>query len=223
MSAARRRNALRDFYKLQDQDKKTEDTKGVSNDDDSDDAVKGDIDREGVTVATYVNHIVNTMDLKGVVQHANQLHTEIQSLESEQKALVYNNYNKLISAASTLDALNSMSDLSSIKRLEDIFEAMEKTVQDCKASSQNESTSTNDDIGHKNDIASNSTQNDQKAGPTALTLWLRACDRTITALISEGNKSDARITAKQILEKLDSRTLTDEQALIQSKFQGIAL
>lgn len=204
MSAARRRTALRDFYKLQEQQNLQDPDVDLNAEDE--DAVSGDIDQPGVTVASYVNHLINTSDLRGMVQHANQLRSEIKSLESEQKALVYNNYTKLISAASTLAALNSMSDLSSTTKLESLFDGMANTIAECsKVNIQSQPNAS------------------QLADSHDLTTWMHACERTLMALVAEGNKTDARTMASDILSKLPTTPLTDEQARLQSKFEGIAL
>lgn len=120
MSSAARRNALREFYKLSSQAKPAAaPAMGSSESGDADeDAPVGDGDDEldrllhsatdpAAAVDQYVTTLVQQHDLKTLLRRENALAGEVRLLDSEGKALVYNNYSKLTAASTTLGRLQN--------------------------------------------------------------------------------------------------------------------
>lgn len=136
-SSAARRNALREFYKLSHSKPETiaEGSPSGSNGDgeelqDADDdfvtspsgqdvngldrylataAVAGNNGPDGpASVAdSYITSLVEKNDLRGLLKQENLLVNEIRTLDSEGKALVYNNYSKLTAASAILASLQT--------------------------------------------------------------------------------------------------------------------
>lgn len=111
-ATARRRKALRDFYKIQQQNANTEDKSEDSQPVVSDDAQSPSlIPDDGME--DYVKNLVMKSDIKALLNTENNLLAEIKGLDSEQKALIYNNYDKLITTSNMLDKqMNSAHDLT---------------------------------------------------------------------------------------------------------------
>lgn len=63
---------------------------------------------ESITLAVdqLIRDLIQKNDLKTLLHYENQLVSEIKTLDSEQKALVYNNYSKLTAASTTLGAIS---------------------------------------------------------------------------------------------------------------------
>lgn len=112
-SSSARRKALRDFYKLQSLKEQSQSRKDGSID--SEDVEGQVVARSELDDAAdpddFVKRIIQNSSVKELLTTENGLTREMRTLESEQKSLVYNNYNKLISAASTLESLQKTHDI----------------------------------------------------------------------------------------------------------------
>lgn len=118
-SSAARRNALREFYKLSSNKPETIDENedqlssqggnGGSGDDNEKelDIYMASAKDKANAVDTYVTRLVEQHDLRGLLKQENVLVGEIRTLDSEGKALVYNNYSKLTAASTTLHSLQT--------------------------------------------------------------------------------------------------------------------
>jgi YD repeat-containing protein len=60
------------------------------------------LDREGFDAGGYVRAVLEKDGLKELLAMENELVGEIRTLDGERKALVYDNYSKLISATDTI-------------------------------------------------------------------------------------------------------------------------
>lgn len=120
-----RRKALREFYKLQQQGagapqgQQQQSTTPPDFDLTSAGVPESDIDVDGdLDSEKYVKGLVRGNDIKQLLKRENTLISELRTLNSEQKGLVYNNYNKLISASTTLQTIsNKHSTLSDTEEL----------------------------------------------------------------------------------------------------------
>uniref|UniRef100_A0A060TJ52 Vacuolar protein sorting-associated protein 51 homolog n=1 Tax=Blastobotrys adeninivorans TaxID=409370 RepID=A0A060TJ52_BLAAD len=112
-SSSARRKALREFYKLQSLKEQSEPRRDGSID--SEDVEGQVVARSELDDAAdpddFVKKIIQQSSVKELLTTENGLAREMRTLESEQKSLVYNNYNKLISAASTLESLQKTHDI----------------------------------------------------------------------------------------------------------------
>ncbi|KAJ8097996.1 Vps51/Vps67-domain-containing protein [Lipomyces tetrasporus] len=96
-AAAARRHALREFYAIG-QDRYTA---GVP---------PSDIDRPDFRAEVWLDKFVRENKTKDVLNKENTLLHEIRALDGEGKALVYDNYNKLISATETIQSMRGNMD-----------------------------------------------------------------------------------------------------------------
>ncbi|KAK9472197.1 Vps51/Vps67-domain-containing protein [Dipodascopsis tothii] len=96
-SSAARRNALREFYSIG-QDKYTA---GVT---------RTEVDRADFDAQAYLSKIIKDSGARELLGTESTLLHEIRTLEAEGKALVYDNYNKLISATETIKSMRGSMD-----------------------------------------------------------------------------------------------------------------
>lgn len=97
----RNRAALREFYGLKDESK--------ANSVDSSETIPGEeaatedaIDQQGFSVDHYVEDVLGKQGLEGALRIEAGLLRDIRGLDGEKKALVYDNYSKLIGATDTI-------------------------------------------------------------------------------------------------------------------------
>ncbi|KAI5305148.1 substrate-specific activator of APC-dependent proteolysis [Ascosphaera pollenicola] len=109
-SVAQRRNrvALRDYYNLQAArgpssqiDRTTSTTRP------SDVSAPTDLDNPDFNAEAYVAHLLATSSLSTIIKAESSLITDVRSLDGERKALVYDNYSKLIKAVETIGKMRS--------------------------------------------------------------------------------------------------------------------
>jgi hypothetical protein len=66
-----------------------------------------DLDKEGFDAGNYVRKLLEREGLEGVLKVENELVGEIRGLDGDRKALVYDNYSKLISATDTIKKVSA--------------------------------------------------------------------------------------------------------------------
>lgn len=116
----RNRAALRDYYNI-----KTADAAGGTADAQSltspravpadSHTALSDLDREGFDAGNYVRKLLEREGLEGVLKVENELVGEIRGLDGDRKALVYDNYSKLISATDTIKKVGEKRDQNQIQ------------------------------------------------------------------------------------------------------------
>jgi len=105
----RNRAALRDYYGI-----KSSKEDSNSNDDTSQTAqqqtstILSELDREGFEAGAYVKNLLERESLENVLKVEGALVNEIRGLDGERKALVYDNYSKLIAATDTIQKVISL-------------------------------------------------------------------------------------------------------------------
>lgn len=111
MPPRRNRAALREYYNLQSSQIPETETSSVfsaSTTDDSSnlysdsDVAPSPLDAPDFDVASYIATSLSTLSLAELLRAYNSLLGDIRALDAEKKALVYDNYNKLISATETI-------------------------------------------------------------------------------------------------------------------------
>ena len=68
------------------------------------------MDKEGFNADAFVNNILATSGLSGVLKVEADLVSQIRNLDSDRKSLVYDNYSKLLSATSTIRRMRTNMD-----------------------------------------------------------------------------------------------------------------
>lgn len=103
-SLRRNRAALRDYYNLQ----SATQASSVSSEPPTpslDVAQESELDKPGFSPETYVTQLLSSAGLEGVLRIEAGLVSDIRSLDGEKKALVYDNYSKLIAATETIRSM----------------------------------------------------------------------------------------------------------------------
>lgn len=102
----RNRAALRDYYNLKPSSVAEDATESVTSPSfdraHHDQSVLDEVDRVGFEAGAFVRGILEREGLEGVLRIENSLVGEIRGLDGERKALVYDNYSKLIRATETI-------------------------------------------------------------------------------------------------------------------------
>ncbi|MCJ1475204.1 hypothetical protein MMC13_003864 [Lambiella insularis] len=101
------RAALRDYYGLRNA-ASAEETSGVQHEDAE--VKESELDQEGFDAEGYVRKVLRKENLEGVLKIEGGLVNEIRGLDGERKALVYDNYSKLITATDTIRKMRTNMD-----------------------------------------------------------------------------------------------------------------
>ncbi|KIW00904.1 uncharacterized protein PV09_07651 [Verruconis gallopava] len=113
-TSRRNRAALRDYYNIK--------PSGVGEDADAQSSTPppdpaaeshsplSELDREGFDAGAYVRKLLEQEGLEGILKVENELVGEIRGLDGDRKALVYDNYSKLISATDTIKRMRTNMD-----------------------------------------------------------------------------------------------------------------
>ncbi|EGP83475.1 unnamed protein product [Zymoseptoria tritici ST99CH_1A5] len=110
-SLRRNRAALRDYYNLSVPSPVTSSTNLASDSSPpSPISSPSELDAPGFVPETYVANVLSTTSLEGVLRVSSGLVSEIRSLDGEKKALVYDNYSKLIAATDTIRSMREKMD-----------------------------------------------------------------------------------------------------------------
>lgn len=122
----RNRAALREYYNLK-KEEKADDAGSEYSINDHSDVPESEMDREGFDAEAYIKHVLETQSLEELLKTYNQVLTgehpflispikpyltspDIRALDAEKKALVYDNYSKLISATETIRRMRANMD-----------------------------------------------------------------------------------------------------------------
>lgn len=105
----RNRAALREYYNLI-KEEKADDAGSEYSINDHSDVQESEMDREGFDAEAYIKHVLETQSLEELLKTYNQVLTDIRALDAEKKALVYDNYSKLIAATETIRRMRANMD-----------------------------------------------------------------------------------------------------------------
>lgn len=109
------RAALREYYNLkkaQDESAKNDDAASevsASSHNDYSDVQESEMDAEGFDAEKYVKGILETQTLAQLLKTYHGVLSDIRALDAEKKALVYDNYSKLIAATETIRKVSRLS------------------------------------------------------------------------------------------------------------------
>ncbi|KAH3678509.1 hypothetical protein WICMUC_001526 [Wickerhamomyces mucosus] len=141
---SQRRNALKEFYKLQQEEKQLNqksqtDENNDNNDDNSDDELENEVLQDKPVKEI---DIINS-DFKDILIHTNRLSSSINLINSSIKNIIYNNYYELIKLNDFLKDLNDLdlTNLKNVKKQEnkgilELFKGL--TTEDTDANDDNE-------------------------------------------------------------------------------------
>jgi hypothetical protein len=139
----RNRAALREYYNLkrgQDEPLINDAASEVSSIHDFSEVQESEMDRAGFDAAAYIKQVLETQSLGELLRTYNGVLGDIRALDAERKALVYDNYSKLIAATETIrkmrtnmDPLNPMTSTLD-PAIASIYERAERIKGELKAS-----------------------------------------------------------------------------------------
>ncbi|KXL47044.1 hypothetical protein M433DRAFT_57907 [Acidomyces richmondensis BFW] len=104
----RNRAALRDYYGLH--NAAPADARGSPSPQQTDAEQESELDKPDFDPDTYIQSLLTNEDLEGVLRVEASLVSQIRSLDGEKKALVYDNYSKLIAATDTIRSMREKMD-----------------------------------------------------------------------------------------------------------------
>ncbi|KAJ9647064.1 hypothetical protein H2199_002050 [Coniosporium tulheliwenetii] len=107
-NARRNRTALRDYYNLKNAE--AADAAAAPQNALKEEHEVSELDKEGFDAAKYVEDVLATQGLEGVLKVEAGLLSDIRNLDGERKALVYDNYSKLIAATDTIGKMRTNMD-----------------------------------------------------------------------------------------------------------------
>jgi len=140
------RAALREYYNLR---KAQEDAPSTPindaasevssiHDSSNSEVLESELDHAHFDANTYISHVLSTQSLSELLRTYNSVLTDIRALDAEKKALVYDNYSKLIAATETIrkmranmDPLNPMASTLD-PAIASIYERAESIKRDMK-------------------------------------------------------------------------------------------
>jgi len=106
----RNRAALREYYNLKKEEQKADDASSEVSNNDQSDVKESEMDRDAFDGEAYVKNVLETQSLGELLKTYNQVLTDIRALDAEKKALVYDNYSKLIAATETIRKMRANMD-----------------------------------------------------------------------------------------------------------------
>jgi hypothetical protein len=108
----RNRAALREYYNLKNvpEEQQGDGASEASSIHDFSEVQEGEMDRADFDAATYTKHVLETQSLGELLHTYNGVLTDIRALDAERKALVYDNYSKLITATETIRKMREKMD-----------------------------------------------------------------------------------------------------------------
>lgn len=193
-SLRRNRAALRDYYNLP----ATSTPPRASLEVEAPIAETSELDQPDFDAQAYVQSLLAREGLEGVLKVETGLVSEVRSLDGEKKALVYDNYNKLIAATDTINSMREKMDpltpttSTLTPAIGHIVETAASLSNSLKASRGRSGTVGRDDGKEK----------DQQA----TVRWVLAAPARLEALIEEGRRDDAEAEwrdVERLLEKWD--------------------
>ncbi|CAN6673005.1 hypothetical protein TRVA0_047S00892 [Trichomonascus vanleenenianus] len=193
------RKRLREFYKLQESKQEASVAKtptiadsvpsSSSSSSLDDEAETSSALDEVADADAFVKQVLAESDTRELLKQENTVVEELRTLESEQKALVYNNYNKLITASATLQGMasrqqdNAREDLiGNLSRISDISKRLPRLQ------------STEDDSGELT----------TKLNVRHAARWVLTIEKKLGLLIAQNKRDEAILQGQQAIKLFDS-------------------
>ncbi|KAF2178025.1 hypothetical protein K469DRAFT_732101 [Zopfia rhizophila CBS 207.26] len=211
----RNRAALRDYYGLKGSNKDTSKDSEPKISEEStrtgtelgleDEETLTELDKEGFNAEAFVNNILGTSGLSGVLKVEADLVSQIRNLDSDRKSLVYDNYSKLLSATSTIRKMRTNMDplaptthtLSpAISHIAETAASLSSSMQALQTRPTGLGIDTRMEDGEKRD-------NGDKRKEKDTVRWILGTPRRLTALVEDGKKEQAEKEWEEIRMILD--------------------
>ncbi|BFZ61512.1 hypothetical protein YB2330_002578 [Saitoella coloradoensis] len=168
VNAKTKRKALRDFYGLNEAMKREK-------------TALPEIDLPDFNPQNYVDDLLKTKTLKELLTVENTLVKEIRGLDGERKSLVYDNYSKLMDAASTIRKMRQSIDPVA-PSTEMLGAAIEKIQRLSEVARQKTTTSDGEVLTKDVDLARQREE---------LVTWVRQSPQRLEEVLQQGNAEEA--------------------------------
>ncbi|THV46496.1 hypothetical protein BGAL_0381g00030 [Botrytis galanthina] len=200
----RNRAALREYYNLRKgQDAPTDDAASeVSSIHFDSEVQESEMDKDGFDGEKYVKEVLEKQTLGELLRTYNGVLTDIRALDAEKKALVYDNYSKLITATETIRKMRTnMDPLNPVASTLDpaiasIYERAEKIKVELKEGIP-ESQRRLMEMGSEERAVFQKKQNMKK-----LVLQVLETPEKLRSLVAGGNEDEARLEWEKVLTLL---------------------
>ncbi|KAF8459489.1 Vps51/Vps67-domain-containing protein [Terfezia claveryi] len=152
------------------------------------------MDREGFIADKYVHTLCSNSDLKELLRIENELVNEIRGFDGERKALVYDNYSKLISATDTIKKMRS-----SMEPLTPTTSTLEPAISHIAELSSSLTSTIHSLPPTRTPNAPNPALNKKET-----VKWTLGAPERIRELVKQGKKEEAEkawVVVKEMLEK----------------------
>ncbi|KAF2096807.1 hypothetical protein NA57DRAFT_58694 [Rhizodiscina lignyota] len=156
-----------------------------------------ELDRNGFDAAAYVKDVLAKEGLEGVLKVEGDLISEIKNLDGERKALVYDNYSKLIAATDTIRKMRSNMD-----PLTPATSTLSPAISHIAYTASTLSNSLIDRTGRAQ-ATSTSTEQASNQSKKQTVRWVLGTPQRMEAFIAEGRKTDAQNEFKDIVPLLE--------------------
>ncbi|KAI9727817.1 MAG: hypothetical protein M1834_007964 [Cirrosporium novae-zelandiae] len=198
--AAQRRNraALRDYYGLKNAAVHPEPSTNLQSEEVE--VKESELDRPGFNPEKYVQDLLEKESLEGVLRVEGRLVNEIKALDGERKALVYDNYSKLIAATDTIRKMQlNMDPLSPATST--LAPAISHIVETAAALA--ESMKENHGALSARSEKRQQDTSSEKGRQQQTVRWVLDAPRRLGDMIDEGNVENAQAEWKEISLLLD--------------------
>ncbi|KAI9707224.1 MAG: hypothetical protein M1836_000184 [Candelina mexicana] len=202
----RNRAALRDYYGLKNA-APADVSSGVQHADA--DVKDSELDREGFNAESYVQGVLEREGLDGVLRVEGGLVNEIKGLDGERKALVYDNYSKLIAATDTIRKMRMNMDpltpttstlAPAIAHIAETSTSLATTLREQKPGSPNVSPMTSP---RSHDGRSKPQTTDERKKKVQTVRWVLDTPRRMQELIDKGKRVEAQAEWEEVVRLLD--------------------
>lgn len=191
-SVRRNRTALRDYYGLKSTSKEPESGTATPIEVEKDE----EIDREGFDASGYVKNLLANESLESILRAEASLVSETRNLDGEKKALIYDNYSKLIAATQTIRKMRmNMDPLSPTT----------STLTPAISHIAETATELSDLLRQQHGVSSSSESNARQASlaQKQLVQWVLAGPDRVKSLVANNNLSTAEKEWEQIAAVID--------------------
>ena len=187
-SLRRNRAALRDYYGLK--NAAPADARDVPQTPVLDAEEESELDKEGFEPEQYVKSLLAREGLEGVLRVEAGLVSEVRGLDGERKALVYDNYSKLIAATDTIRKMRTNMDplTPTTSTLTPAINHIAETATTLSESLRKQ--------GSAPDVASQTAKKQQDQQQTVR--WALAAPDRIQKLVAQGRREDAKLEWEEL-------------------------
>ena len=223
-SASQRRNraALRDYYNLKSKPPSQNVSSGASiasttsNDTTTSNAtfigapsssdplgIPPQLDEPDFDADSYIQNLLKTSDLRTVLRAEGTLISEIKNLDGERKALVYDNYSRLITATQTIGNMRRIMNEDgggSLRKLGDLNPAVEAVA---RMAEQLARTSVDRDNAEQTVVVAKQTQAEDEKNKKATVRWVLGASKRLKTMLESGQREEAVAEWKGLEQLLD--------------------